>query len=99
MNTVVASVAVGLACASLTGCGAGSRGSSFSVGAVATVAAATALEVAGPLSQPTSSTGDDLDVPGYLQAPPDPLPAGAGDPAHAAFDLVPALMAIDRLDL
>jgi hypothetical protein len=97
MKSVFACGAFGIACAALSGCGA--HGGSFPVGAVATVAAATALEVASAANQPKSASGADLDVPGYLQAPPDPPPPGAIDPSHAAFDPVPVLNAIDRLDL
>jgi hypothetical protein len=99
MKSVFASGVGGLAFVALVGCGAHGRDASFPTEAVATVAAATALEVAGALSQPTSPSGIDPDVPGYLQAPPDPPPMGASDPSHAAFDPVAPLTAIDRLDL
>jgi hypothetical protein len=91
------------ACSALMGCDAHSRGGardpSFPVEAVATVAAAAALGIAGAVNQPKSSFGADPDVPDYLLPPPAPPPLGATDPEHAAFDPVPVLEAIDRLDL
>ncbi len=98
-------LALAMACAALTGCGGahghgGSHGSSFPTEAVATVAAATAVGIVGAMTQPAqSSTGVDLDLPDYLQAPPAPPPMGVSEPDHTAFDPVPVLEAIDRLDL
>jgi hypothetical protein len=77
----------------------GSRGSSFPTEAVATVAVAAAAGIAGAMSNPTSSSGTDPDLPDYLQPPPAPPPLGASDTEHLAFDPVPVLEAIDRLDL
>jgi hypothetical protein len=103
MRSIVAlPLACAFACSTLVGCEGhshGGRGAEFPAEAVATVAVAAAAGIVGAMNNESSSAGTDPDVPDYLLPPPAPPPLGASDTEHLAFDPVPVLEAIDRLDL